>query len=103
MQAEKLLNLIEEEKAIPLHVMSRESFLKEHIPGSVWIPLNRVEEHFFEGLDIKKIIVPYCKNSSCMSSVIAMRVLKEHGFQAERYPGGIEEWKELGLKIESGD
>lgn len=103
MKAEILLDLIRNNAAIPLHIMSKEAYSKAHIPGSVWIPINRIEQHFFEGLDRKKLIVPYCKNSSCMSSKIAADILAENGFIVERYEGGIEEWLALDFPVEHSD
>lgn len=103
MEAKRLLEMIADGSAVPLHIMSRESFKKAHIPTSIWIPLNFVEEHIFSGINNSKLIVPYCKNSSCMSSKIATDILNNCGFRAERYQGGIEEWVSLGMPVEHSD
>ena len=41
-----------------------------------------------------------CEDSHSLSSRNAAFVLKEQGFRADDYPGGIQEWSDAGLPIE---
>jgi len=60
-----------------------------HAPELVYLP------------DLAAEIVVYCANPSCDDSVVTGERLRELGYANVRhYPGGKDEWKELGLPLE---
>jgi len=100
--AKELLELLNSASVTIVHIMSKEAFKKYRIKNSIWIPFYRIEEHDFSLLNRKNIIVTYCKEESCMSSEYAAEILRENGFNALAYRGGVSEWKALGYPSESG-
>lgn len=89
-----------------INVLSAEDFEREHIPGSISVPLgsddfiDRVEQHM-TGRDHP--VVVYCASESCDASEQAARKLEEHGFGHVRdFPGGIAGWRDAGYQLEHG-
>jgi len=69
-----------------------------HIPGSVHV--STVEEAL-EALDPQDEIVLYDSGPSCPASRMALKVLKDHGYErVRRYAGGLEEWASEGYPLE---
>jgi rhodanese-related sulfurtransferase len=69
-----------------------------HIPGSMRV--NTVQEAL-EALDPEDEIVLYDSGPSCPASRMALRILKNHGYErVRRYPGGLEEWATAGYPLE---
>ncbi|MGC8515245.1 MAG: rhodanese-like domain-containing protein [Thermoplasmata archaeon] len=101
--ARQLLQLLQNDSILLVHIMSRNAFIEYRIKNSIWKPFNKIEDHDFSHLDRNKTIVTYCKNESCMSSVFAAGILRENGFKALAYRGGIQEWRSLGYPSESGE
>lgn len=86
-------------KGIIVDVRSQEEYAKEHIPGSISIPLETLEEKSKE-MSKKIPIIVYCK-SGCNRSQKAYKLLKSQGFkQVMNMVGGIDEWYKIGGKIE---
>jgi len=84
-----------------VNVLSKEQFMKEHIPRSVNIPLGEIGRRQHE-LDKDKEIIVYCKNFDCEASPKAAKKLEKLGFDdVIDYEGGIEDWKGKGYPIES--
>ena len=69
-----------------------------HIPGSMRV--STVQEAL-EALDPDDEIVLYDSGPSCPAGRIALRILKNHGYErVRRYPGGLEEWATAGYPLE---
>jgi rhodanese-related sulfurtransferase len=69
-----------------------------HIPGSMRV--STVQEAL-EALDPEEEIVLYDSGPSCPASRMALRTLKDHGYErARRYPGGLEAWSTAGYPLE---
>ena len=92
------------EDLVLINVLSRESFERMRIPGSVSVPLEgpdflrRVQELV---PDKKKPIVVYCASSSGQASPNAARVLMSAGYEnVVDYKGGMADWMEGNLPIE---
>ncbi|EQD38237.1 ArsR family transcriptional regulator [mine drainage metagenome] len=98
--AKELLELLDSPSVTIVHIMSREAFMKYRIKNSIWIPFFKIEDHDFSLLDMEMTIVTYCKDKSCMSSEYAAGILRENGFNALAYRGGVAEWKALGYPSE---
>jgi len=78
-----------------------EGFEKEHIPGAVKIPSDRLGEHIVRQFDKNRTIVTYCSGWSCESSTIAAKKLEKYGFtKVFDFKGGLENWKEAGYDTE---
>ena len=68
-----------------------------HIPGSIRI--STVQEAL-ETLDPEDEIVLYDSGPACPASRMALRVLKDHGYErVRRYAGGLEEWTSAGFPL----
>lgn len=95
---EKLLKLIEEDGVTVLDVRPGEEYELHHLPGARNIPLDELVRRLDE-LDPGKPIVAYCRGPYCVMSDQAITLLREEGFDARRFPGGVPEWKAAGLAL----
>ncbi|MFW5928071.1 MAG: rhodanese-like domain-containing protein [Thermoplasmatota archaeon] len=85
-----------------INVLTKESYEKEHIPGSINIPYQEIVKHYRE-LDKEKEIIVHCSDEFCDASSIAYEKLKGLGFdKIIDFEGGMEEWKEKGYSVEKG-
>lgn len=90
--------LDQEEDFLLVNVLSEDEYLKDHIKGSVSIPLEG--EEFLTKVEKKAgsknyKIVTYCASQDCDASRKAAGKLKEAGFtNVSAYEGGMKEWKE---------
>lgn len=86
------------------NVLSKEWFkAEENIPGSKWVPVDRLEEKL-PTLNVKKDeeIVVYCGGVQCPQSGQAAQKLVDLGFtRVSAFEGGLKEWKEAGLPLET--
>lgn len=84
------------EKVTLLDVRTPDEFTKEHIDGSILIPLQTLENNLglIANLKNQKIIV-YCHSGT--RSIAASRILADNGFTPINLKGGITEWKLQGL------
>ena len=89
---------------VVINVLGEEPFRKEHIPGSVNVP---VDSDDFEsrvrqlagGKD--RSVVVYCASEDCTASPKAAKKLDQAGFsKVHDYEGGMKAWKEAGLPVE---
>jgi rhodanese-related sulfurtransferase len=75
-----------------------------HIKGSENLPLGQKTDEFVKAVEKKygknKFFVTYCAGATCMAGPNAAKALKEKGFQAEEFTGGMEEWASAGLPTE---
>ena len=78
-------------------------YAHSHLPRAINMPPTAVEPiRCAKRLpDSAAEIVVYCANPSCDDSVVTGERLRELGYANVRhYPGGKDEWKELGLPLE---
>ena len=87
-----------------VEALSEPYYRKQHLPGAVNIPHDRVDELAATRLPDKDAsIVVYCANGPCQNSGIAAQRLMELGYRDVRdYHEGKQEWIEAGLPTESG-
>jgi len=85
-------------------VLSGDSYLESHIPGSINIPARHLREQAPEKIpDREAEVVVYCANPSCTASDGAADALRDMGYtRVSDYRGGKEHWREGGLPLESG-
>ncbi|MDP2850326.1 MAG: rhodanese-like domain-containing protein [Sulfuricurvum sp.] len=86
------------EKVTLLDVRTPDEFTKEHIDGSILIPLQTLSNNLALIANVKnqKILV-YCHSGN--RSIAASRLLVENGFTPLNIKGGITEWKAQGLPV----
>ncbi|HZJ71899.1 MAG TPA: rhodanese-like domain-containing protein [Planctomycetota bacterium] len=81
-----------------LDVLNADSFAKDHIPGSVNVPLDAPDfAQQVERLagDKARAIVTYCASMECDASTRAARQLNAAGFtDVTDFKGGLKEWNE---------
>lgn len=90
---------------VVINVLSKEAFEKEHIPGSINIPLDRPD--FIDKVkknvpDKNAPIVVYCAGPHCPTSAEAAKLLEKAGFtNVSHYKGGMEEWRKSGKTVKA--
>jgi rhodanese-related sulfurtransferase len=103
MSKEVVREMMKEKDVVVLNVLSPDAYKKIHIKNSENLPLADRPETFVRM--VKKLyggqfyFITYGENSICASGPIAARALKDHGFYADYYQGGIEEWVAAGYPI----
>ncbi len=83
-----------------VNVLSREAHGRIHIRGSVCIPKVELEDGRWKELTNCKEIITYCSGSNCCASKMAAEFLREKGFDAKAYEGGLEEWYGYDMPVE---
>ena len=79
--------------------LNRWAFEAKHIPGSLHFD---DPDELFSALGKDDEIVVYCSNVDCLSSVALYRALLERGYRnVRRYAGGLIDWEDAGLPLES--
>ncbi len=81
-----------------LDVRSHQGYKEGHIPGSVSIPFEELDERCKE-LPKDKEIVTYCWNVTCMLCTRASLFLAKKGYQSKELIGGIEEWQKAKFPV----
>lgn len=97
---EEVLEHINNGTAVIVNVLGRPDYDKVHIKGSVSIPLDLLEQGELDELGSQKNVVTYCKSYTCGASKNAAMILREKGYNAMAYEGGIEEWEQSGLPVD---
>lgn len=83
-----------------VNVLPKENFEEKHIPGSLNIPVDQIEEKAPQRLDKNEKIVVYCANFECSASPKAAEKLEKLGYKnVYDYEGGIEDWQDAGFKL----
>lgn len=84
-----------------IDVRTVEQFAASHIPGSLQIPLPRIEGEI-PYLPKDKLVVTYCSCPAEESSGHAAMILERGGLEAKALHQGFQEWTRLGYPTESG-
>lgn len=84
------------------NVLTQDYFGGELIPGSRWVPVDRVgREVAAQSLDKQSRMLVYCSGVSCPNSRDAGAKLAALGFTDVRvFEGGLETWKAGGRGVE---
>jgi rhodanese-related sulfurtransferase len=84
------------------NVLTSEYFGGELIPGSRWVPVDRVgREVAAREVDKNARFIVYCSGTSCPNSRDAGAKLATLGFTNVRvFEGGLETWKDSGRGVE---
>ena len=87
-------------KLLVLNILDPELYQDCHIPGSINVPLDELEDYARE-LDSNCEIVVYCSNYLCTASKYAAELLQKLGFkQVYAYEAGMAEWRQRGLPVD---
>jgi rhodanese-related sulfurtransferase len=102
---EAVMKKMKDENTVILDILPEDDFKRLHIMGSESFTFGQNVRSFLLAVEKKygkeKFFITYCANrADSLSSRNAAFVLKEQGFRAEDYPGGIQEWSDAGLPIE---
>ncbi len=101
---EMLREKMKDPRVVVLNVLPTAEFEKLHITGSKSLPLAGDLVGFVEAVEKKfgrdHFFVTHCSGYGCSAGPNAARALKEKGFEAEYYGGGIEEWSAAGYPTE---
>lgn len=95
---QKITEMLEEDQAVLLDLRSKDEFESAHMKGAYSLPFLEIPERM-EELPNDKIIIVACRGPYCITSIECVDLLKEKGFQAYRYDGGIGEWEYHGGQI----
>lgn len=89
------------EKFVLLNVLDSVSFEKEHIPGSMNIPVMRLELDAPKAIDRDELVIVYSADSACGANAVGADKLVTVGYKSVmRFKGGLKEWKEAGYPVE---
>jgi rhodanese-related sulfurtransferase len=88
--------------AVIIDVRDIDGYLNAHIPGSMHIPLARIDGEV-SYLPRNKQIITYCTCPAEESSAQAGLILRTHGFDASCLVGGLGAWTAAGLTTHSGE
>jgi rhodanese-related sulfurtransferase len=88
--------------AVLIDVRDIDGYLNAHIPGSMHIPLARIDGEVAY-LPRDKQIITYCTCPAEESSAQAGLILRTHGFDASCLVGGLGAWTAAGLPTHSGE
>jgi rhodanese-related sulfurtransferase len=79
-------------------------FTTQHLPGAVNLVAEDVARRAADVLpDQDAAIVTYCSNPACNNSTQVATLLENLGYRnVAKFPGGIEDWTNAGLPVETG-
>jgi rhodanese-related sulfurtransferase len=97
---QETVRMLEDDKAVILDLRSKIEYESAHIKDAYSLPFLELLERMAE-LPNDKVIIVACRGPYCTTSIECVDILKEHGFQAYRYDGGIGEWEYHGGQISS--
>ena len=101
----RLKEMLQREREMELiNVLPKDQFEKEHIPGSINIPVgaNDFADRVQDAVGTKKkTVVVYCASEECDASPKAARMLDDAGFRrVYDYEAGMSAWRDAGLPVE---
>ena len=97
------LHLMMDSKVIFTLIDARDTkeFGKEHIPGAVSLPSDRLAKNVLVQRRKSETFVTYCTDLQCDESARAAKKLERYGFKnVLELRGGLEDWKKAGFPTE---
>lgn len=98
---DELMRRLKAAEVVLLDVRPAEEFRAGHIAGARSLPFDRVAAALDE-IDPHQEIVAYCRGAWCVMAHDAVRLLRGAGRSARRLEGGMLEWRQAGLPVETG-
>ena len=89
----ELKTLTEENEVILVDVRRSEDYEISHIPGTISIPKDDIEDNL-DKLSKDKINVVYCYNQQCHLGAKAALIMADYGYPVMLLDGGFQVWKE---------
>ena len=83
---------------VVLDVRPPDEFDAAHLPYARSVPLSELAHRLAE-LPRGVEIVAYCRGPFCLMSDEAVKLLREHGYQARKTFDGVSEWEAAGLPV----
>ncbi len=99
---QELQRRVKNNQVILLDVRPVEEYANVHLPGAVSMPLAELKRGMGK-LPKNRAIVAYCRGPYCVLAAEAVAILKKTGYRAVRLEEGVNEWKQAGLPVESGN
>ena len=97
---EELKKMLEKGDVVLLDVRNYAAFLEKPIKGAKNLPTDVIDKEV-KTIDKSKPVVVYCSSYTCPLAGYAAEKLSSFGFKVFDYEGGIAEWSEAGLPVES--
>ena len=97
-----LLTKVREGAVTVLDVRPAEEYRAGHIPGALSIPLKELERRLSD-LPRDREVVAYCRGPYCVLAVEAVEILRSRGFSAFRLEENVQDWREEGLPVATGE
>lgn len=90
------------EDFILVDVLGKDSFEGKHVPKSISIPVDDIEQKAPSELpDKDKEVIVYCGSTECHASVNALKKLEELGYSnVADFESGLAGWQEAGYEFE---
>lgn len=103
MSKEAVKDKMKDMNTVVLNVLPEADYKEFHIQGSENLPLGADAGDFAGAVEKKygkdKFFITYCAGLACDAGPKAAKVLREKGFKANDYAGGIEEWSQAGFPV----
>ncbi len=80
-----------------IDVRPPEEFAAGHIPGAISMPVERLA--WRSGLPKHREVIAYCRGRFCVYAIEAVEVLRERGYRARRFEGGLPGWRAAGRRV----
>ncbi|WP_242884402.1 ArsR/SmtB family transcription factor [Actinomadura litoris] len=96
--ADDLAARLSDPATLVVDVRSAEEYARGHVPGAVSMPFAGLRDRL-GGLPPDGEIVAYCGGPYCVVSPDAVRLLREHGFEARTLDGGFARWHRSGHPV----
>jgi cytochrome c biogenesis protein CcmG/thiol:disulfide interchange protein DsbE len=88
---------------VVIDVLSPQQYAAAHVKGAINVPGDQIEARAGELSKDARIVV-YCASFDCHASTNAAKTLMKLGFtNVSDYKGGIRDWTEAGLPVETGE
>jgi len=83
-----------------LDVRPADEYRAGHIPGALSVPLGHLKEILVR-LPANQEIIAYCRGPYCVLAVQAVELLREKGFTVIRLEESVQDWRAMGLPVET--
>ena len=90
------------EELVLVDALSPMSYARSHLPGAINLPLDWVDERAPRRIpDLSTLVVVYCSDADCDSSVLVAERLQELGYRnVMHYAEGKRDWVDAGLPLD---
>lgn len=99
LDARDVLDAVTRCEAIVVDLRPAEEFAAGHLPRAHSMPFAEFERHLQE-LPTDRTILVYCRGPYCVVGVRGVELLRSRGFNAQRLPYGVADWRANGFPLE---